>query len=121
MAYAGTVWLSGTDSSTVKARVDRILRHPSYNADTADYDVALLELAEPFVFSKYVQPACLPAASHRFPPRKKCLISGWGYLKEDFCKQDLPCLWVSQAGRGWGVHRVDKSLVGLGWGQSRFL
>ncbi|XP_061456718.1 transmembrane protease serine 9 isoform X2 [Rhineura floridana] len=80
-AHAGSIWLSG---SAVKATVGHILRHPSYNTDTADYDVALLELSEPLAFSKYVQPACLPASSHVFPPGKKCFISGWGYLKEDF-------------------------------------
>ncbi|KAJ6657237.1 hypothetical protein lerEdw1_002604 [Lerista edwardsae] len=83
-AHAGSIRLSGSDSGTAKASVGHILKHPSYNTDTADYDVALLELTEPLVFTKYIQPVCLPATSHVFPPGKKCLISGWGYLKEDF-------------------------------------
>ncbi|NWY06590.1 TMPS9 protease, partial [Nothoprocta ornata] len=83
-AFAGTTSLSSTDSSAVKMGIARIISHPSYNADTADYDVAVLELKRPLTFTKYIQPACLPAAGHRFPVRKKCLISGWGYLKEDF-------------------------------------
>ncbi|XP_015276328.1 PREDICTED: transmembrane protease serine 9 [Gekko japonicus] len=83
-AYVGTIWLSNTGSSFAKAGVGHIVKHPSYNTDTADYDVALLHLADPLVFTKYVQPVCLPAASHVFPPGRKCLISGWGYLKEDF-------------------------------------
>nr|BAF02297.1 Serase-1B [Rattus norvegicus] len=83
-AQAGSVHLSGSEASAVRARVLRIAKHPAYNADTADFDVAVLELARPLPFGRYVQPACLPAATHVFPPRKKCLISGWGYLKEDF-------------------------------------
>ncbi|XP_060088509.1 LOW QUALITY PROTEIN: transmembrane protease serine 9 [Heteronotia binoei] len=83
-AYVGSVWLSNTGSSSAKAGVGHIVKHPSYNTETADYDVALLRLADPLVFTKYIQPVCLPAASHIFPPGKKCLISGWGYLKEDF-------------------------------------
>ncbi|XP_077188461.1 transmembrane protease serine 9 [Paroedura picta] len=83
-AYVGSVWLSHTGSSSAKADVGHIVKHPSYNTDTADYDVALLRLADPLVFTKYIQPVCLPTASHTFPPGKKCLISGWGYLKEDF-------------------------------------
>ncbi|XP_053228792.1 transmembrane protease serine 9 isoform X8 [Podarcis raffonei] len=83
-AHAGTVWLSGSESSAVKTGVSHILKHPSYDTDTADYDVALLALSEPLPFGKYVQPACLPASSHIFPSGKKCSISGWGYLKEDF-------------------------------------
>ncbi|KAM8795041.1 transmembrane protease serine 9 [Eudromia elegans] len=83
-AHAGTTSLSSADGGAVKRAVARIISHPSYNADTADYDVAVLELKRPLAFSKYIQPVCLPAAGHRFPARKKCLISGWGYLKEDF-------------------------------------
>ncbi|KAH0514530.1 Transmembrane protease serine 9, partial [Microtus ochrogaster] len=83
-AQAGSVHLSGSEASTVRARVLHISKHPAYDADTADFDVAVLELARPLPFGRYVQPACLPAATHVFPPRKKCLISGWGYLKEDF-------------------------------------
>ncbi|XP_037054119.1 transmembrane protease serine 9 [Peromyscus leucopus] len=83
-AQAGSVHLSGSEASAVRARVLRISKHPAYDADTADFDVAVLELARPLPFGRYVQPACLPAATHVFPPRRKCLISGWGYLKEDF-------------------------------------
>ncbi|XP_074207295.1 transmembrane protease serine 9 isoform X3 [Camelus bactrianus] len=84
VAYAGTTFLSGSEASTVRARVARIIRHPSYDPDTADFDLAVLELQGPLPFSRHVQPVCLPAATHVFPPGKKCLISGWGYLKEDF-------------------------------------
>ncbi|XP_026941492.1 transmembrane protease serine 9 [Sagmatias obliquidens] len=84
VAYAGSTYLSGSEASTVRARVARIITHPFYNSDTADFDVAVLELGGPLPFSRHVQPVCLPAAVHVFPPRKKCLISGWGYLKEDF-------------------------------------
>ncbi|XP_025924770.1 transmembrane protease serine 9 isoform X2 [Apteryx rowi] len=84
VAYTGTTSLSSTDSGAVKLGIARIISHPSYNADTADYDVAVLELKKPVAFTKYIQPVCLPDAGHHFPIRKKCLISGWGYLKEDF-------------------------------------
>ncbi|XP_037679781.1 transmembrane protease serine 9 isoform X2 [Choloepus didactylus] len=84
VAYAGTTRLSGLEASTVRARVARIMKHPLYNPDTADFDVAVLQLGSPLPFGRHVQPVCLPAATHVFPPRRKCLISGWGYLKEDF-------------------------------------
>uniref|UniRef100_A0A670ZLS8 Transmembrane serine protease 9 n=1 Tax=Pseudonaja textilis TaxID=8673 RepID=A0A670ZLS8_PSETE len=84
MARAGSIRLSGSEGSRAQAKVLRILQHPSYNVESADYDAALLELAEPLTFGKYIQPVCLPAPSHRFRPGRKCLISGWGYLKEDF-------------------------------------
>lgn len=92
VAYAGTTHLSGAEASTVRVRVARITPHPLYNPDTADFDVAVLELDGPLAFGRHVQPVCLPAATHVFPPRRKCLISGWGYLKEDFRKSLRPCL-----------------------------
>uniref|UniRef100_A0A8D2F9H5 Transmembrane serine protease 9 n=1 Tax=Theropithecus gelada TaxID=9565 RepID=A0A8D2F9H5_THEGE len=84
VAYVGTTYLSGSEASTMRARVAQIIKHPLYNADTADFDVAVLELTSPLPFGRHIQPVCLPAATHIFPPSKKCLISGWGYLKEDF-------------------------------------
>ncbi|XP_004632760.2 transmembrane protease serine 9 [Octodon degus] len=82
-AHAGSTVLSGAEAGAVRVRVARIARHPRYNADTADFDAAVLELARPLPLGRHIQPACLPAASHIFPPGSKCLISGWGYLKED--------------------------------------
>nr|KAF6402745.1 transmembrane serine protease 9 [Rousettus aegyptiacus] len=84
VAYAGTTRLSGSEASTARARVAQVITHPAYNADTADFDVAVLRLRTPLPLGRHVQPVCLPAASHAFPPRRKCLISGWGYLREDF-------------------------------------
>lgn len=105
MAQAGSVRLSGSEGSQAQAKVLRILQHPSYNVENADYDAALLELAEPLAFSKYIQPVCLPAPSHWFPPGRKCLISGWGYLKEDFCKWGP---WRTVGKRG-GVAQKESS------------
>nr|XP_027808174.1 transmembrane protease serine 9 [Marmota flaviventris] len=84
VAFTGTTHLSGSEASAVRSRVVRIAKHPSYNPDTADFDVAVLELARALPLGRYIQPVCLPAPTHVFPPGRKCLISGWGYLKEDF-------------------------------------
>uniref|UniRef100_A0A8C4MWU6 Transmembrane serine protease 9 n=1 Tax=Equus asinus asinus TaxID=83772 RepID=A0A8C4MWU6_EQUAS len=51
----------GSEASTVRARVARIVTHPAYDSDTADFDVAVLELGSPLPFSRHVQPVCLPA------------------------------------------------------------
>lgn len=101
-AYTGTTSLRGSDGSAVKMDISQIIPHPSYNADTADYDVAVLELKRPVTFTKYIQPVCLPDAGHHFPTSKKCLISGWGYLKEDFCKQSMASSRGDMVGCEWG-------------------
>ncbi|KGL74880.1 Transmembrane protease serine 9, partial [Tinamus guttatus] len=81
-AYMGTTWLNGTDGDTVKVNVTRVIQHPLFNPVILDFDVALLELARPLVFNKYVQPVCLPLAVQKFPVGKKCVISGWGDTQE---------------------------------------
>lgn len=86
-AYVGTTSLNGTDENAVKVNVTRVIPHPLFNPMILDFDVAVLELARPLVFNKYIQPVCLPFAVQKFPVGKKCLISGWGDLQEGNGKQ----------------------------------
>lgn len=86
-AYMGTTSLNGTDGSAVKVSVTRVIPHPLFNPILLDFDVAVLELARPLVFNKYIQPICLPLAVQKFPVGKKCIISGWGNLQEGNGKQ----------------------------------
>uniref|UniRef100_A0A8C3V0C2 Peptidase S1 domain-containing protein n=1 Tax=Catharus ustulatus TaxID=91951 RepID=A0A8C3V0C2_CATUS len=76
-AYVGTTSLNGTDENAVKVNVTRVISHPLFNPMILDFDVAVLELARPLIFNKYIQPVCLPPALQKFPVGKKCLISGW--------------------------------------------
>ncbi|KAM3613535.1 uncharacterized protein V6R79_001070 [Siganus canaliculatus] len=69
--------------------VKRIISHPDYNQMTFDYDIALLELSEPLVFSNTIQPICLPASSHVFPAGMACWVTGWGALREGGQKAQL--------------------------------
>lgn len=81
-AHLGTVSLLGVGGSPVKLGLRRVALHPRYNPGILDFDVALLELAQPLVFNKYIQPVCLPLAIHKFPVGRKCMISGWGNMQE---------------------------------------
>lgn len=81
-AHLGTASLSGISGSPVKMGLRRAVLHPQYNPSILDFDVAVLELARPLVFNKYVQPVCLPLAIQKFPVGRKCMISGWGNTQE---------------------------------------
>lgn len=81
-AHLGTASLSGVGGSPVKMGLRRAVLHPQYNPSILDFDVAVLELARPLVFNKYVQPVCLPLAIQKFPVGRKCVISGWGNTQE---------------------------------------
>uniref|UniRef100_K7GIF4 Peptidase S1 domain-containing protein n=1 Tax=Pelodiscus sinensis TaxID=13735 RepID=K7GIF4_PELSI len=80
-ADLGTTSLSGADGSALSVSIKQVVQHPSYNPLLLDFDV-VLELAPPLRFSKYIQPVCLPLAVQKFPVGKKCMISGWGSVRE---------------------------------------
>lgn len=80
VAFLGTPFLSGADGQL--ERVARIYKHPFYNLYTLDYDVALLELAGPVHRSRLVRPICLPEPTPRPPDGARCVITGWGSVRE---------------------------------------
>ncbi|XP_078037024.1 trypsin-1-like [Augochlora pura] len=60
--------------------VKNIIRHPQYNSQTIDYDIALIEVNEPFKFSSSVKAVQLASAE---PPSGKVVeVTGWGALRE---------------------------------------
>ncbi|XP_053112433.1 transmembrane protease serine 6 isoform X2 [Hemicordylus capensis] len=82
--YLGKSFLNATSQNEVSFKVIRILQHPYFEEDSHDYDVALLQLDLPVIFSASasIQPICLPASSHLFVPGLLCWITGWGAAKE---------------------------------------
>ena len=45
----------------------------------SDYDIALLQLAQPALLSESVSPVCLPTVTSMPPPGTVCHVLGWGY------------------------------------------
>ncbi|XP_072216197.1 transmembrane protease serine 6 [Excalfactoria chinensis] len=80
--YLGKYFQNTTSHTEVSFKVIRLFLHPYYEEDSHDYDVALLQLDHPVIISPFIQPICLPAASHLFEPGLHCWITGWGALKE---------------------------------------
>uniref|UniRef100_A0A2K6T4C3 Transmembrane serine protease 9 n=1 Tax=Saimiri boliviensis boliviensis TaxID=39432 RepID=A0A2K6T4C3_SAIBB len=81
-AHLGTASLLGLGGSPAKVGLRRVVPHPLYNPGILDFDLAVLELASPLAFNKYIQPVCLPLAIQKFPVGRKCMISGWGNTQE---------------------------------------
>lgn len=80
--YLGKHFLNVSSHNEVSFKVNRILQHPYYDEDSHDYDVALLQLDHPVIYSAFIQPVCLPASSHLFEPGLLCWVTGWGAAKE---------------------------------------
>ncbi|XP_067909861.1 suppressor of tumorigenicity 14 protein homolog [Heterodontus francisci] len=83
LAYLGLHVQLELNNRVVKRDIKQIIVHESYNQQTFDNDIALLELASPVTFTSVIQPICLPDATHNFPVGKSTWITGWGKLKED--------------------------------------
>lgn len=84
----------------VSFKVSRLFLHPYHEEDSHDYDVALLQLDHPVVFSATVRPICLPARSHFFEPGQFCWITGWGALREGGEQGQVAGNWVIRSRLG---------------------
>uniref|UniRef100_H0UYJ5 Peptidase S1 domain-containing protein n=1 Tax=Cavia porcellus TaxID=10141 RepID=H0UYJ5_CAVPO len=63
-------------------KVKDIFIHPKAKGQTND--IALLKLASPVTYTKYIHPVCVQAASSStFLHRSDCWVTGWGVLHED--------------------------------------
>ncbi|XP_074854727.1 serine protease 27-like [Carettochelys insculpta] len=60
--------------------VKQVIPHPSYNSQTGQADIALVELEKPVAFTSAISPVCLLQASVRVPDGKSCWVTGWGNL-----------------------------------------
>nr|CAB3267126.1 transmembrane protease serine 9 [Phallusia mammillata] len=78
--YAGTSALSERNESPAEKRsVIQIIQHEDYPIDMSyDYDVSLMKLDAPIIFTEVIQPICIPPQSHEFPAGMSCYVSGWG-------------------------------------------
>lgn len=69
----------------VSIGVKDIIMHPKFWGRTfTTSDIALLQLHDPAVFSKYVQPICLPEPTYRLKVGTQCWVTGWGQVKQRF-------------------------------------
>lgn len=84
-----------TPSSSTSG-VKNMIVHPSYECGKFVGDIALLELSEILIWSRSVQPACLPpefgSQSHSLFGGKNAVTAGWGWLGED--KSVCECVFL---------------------------
>ncbi|NWR86223.1 ST14 protein, partial [Furnarius figulus] len=82
-AHMGLYIISGKSNCVAMRSVKKITVHPNYDQSVSDYDIALLEMEMPVLFSELVQPICLASTSRVFLYGTVYYVTGWGFIKEN--------------------------------------
>ncbi|XP_051994642.1 serine protease 33-like [Xyrauchen texanus] len=81
--YLGRKSQEKPNPNEVSRSISQIIIHPSYNTDSKDNDITLLQLSSPVAFSKYIKPVCLAAADSTFNNGSGIWVTGWGAINSD--------------------------------------
>ncbi|ROL48629.1 Prostasin [Anabarilius grahami] len=89
LIYVGRQQLQGWNPDETIHRIRRVVVPLGYTDPQLGQDIALVELATPVVWSDRVQPVCLPYASAEFNSDMKCMITGWGDIRDGVSLQGV--------------------------------
>lgn len=76
--YLGRQTQEGPNANEVSRSVTTIVKHPSYNSNSHDNDITLLQLNSPVDFTDYIKPVCLASSNSTFFNRTVSWVTGWG-------------------------------------------
>ena len=66
------------DKTEQKMKARDIIIHPNYKNGSRDFDFAIIKLAKPVKFTKFVVPVCLPSNKHQKFESNEAKVAGWG-------------------------------------------
>jgi len=113
--------------------VEHSVKHPAYNPDTVDNDVALLRVpsedwpAGPASLGGHPNAACLPHPGQRLPPvGTKCTIIGWGkqrasniYGTDVLHEAEVPIVSKAECLRSYEDYYITPSMFCAGYKEGR--
>ena len=111
------------------SNVSRVVIHPQYNSGTLENDIALLELATPFILSSTRRTAAIPlftpadSAAGLDAPGTLSTISGWGTTSESGSLPatlqfaQVPVVSDAEARAAYGDGEIADSMLGAGFTQ----
>ncbi|CAM4706767.1 hypothetical protein PO909_013235 [Leuciscus waleckii] len=87
--YAGRFQLNGWNPDESSHRIRRVVVPLGYTNHEYGQDIALVELSTPVVWSDRIQPVCLPYPNVEFSSDMKCMVTGWGDIREGVALQGV--------------------------------
>ncbi|XP_076302964.1 trypsin-7-like [Lasioglossum baleicum] len=116
---AGTSEL-GDDNATVVAATE-IISHEKYDRSIADYDIALIRLEKPLVYSSRVRPILLAPVADHYAAGSKAMVTGWGVLRSDgplstrLRKVQVPLVSSAQCSRLYLTRPITRRMICAGY------
>ncbi|XP_051522545.1 serine protease 33 [Myxocyprinus asiaticus] len=87
--YVGRQQLQGWNPDETSHRVRRVVVPLGYTDPQLGQDIALVELASPVIWTERIQPVCLPTAGSQFSSDMRCMITGWGDIRDGVALQGV--------------------------------
>ncbi|GAB6029630.1 Mannan-binding lectin serine protease 1 [Chamberlinius hualienensis] len=83
-----------SDPNVTKRKASGIIVHQQYDANTIDFDIALVKLDKPVKYNEFIRPICLPSPTSAITdiPDSVGLVAGWGKRSNDKDEKASPTL-----------------------------
>uniref|UniRef100_A0A3Q1J3V2 Peptidase S1 domain-containing protein n=1 Tax=Anabas testudineus TaxID=64144 RepID=A0A3Q1J3V2_ANATE len=112
---------SGSNPNSQSRKIAKGIMHPSYNSQTNDNDIYLLQLASPVTFTNYILPICLAASGSTFYNGTNSWVTGWGttssgslYPDDDLREVEVPIVGNRQCNCDYGVGSITNNMMCAG-------
>ncbi|XP_017754945.1 PREDICTED: trypsin-7-like [Eufriesea mexicana] len=110
-----------SDDNATVATAAEIIRHERYDRSIADYDIALIRLEKPLVYSSRVRPILLAPVADHYAAGSKAMVTGWGVLRRDgplstrLRKVQVPLVSSSQCSRLYLTRPITRRMICAGY------
>ncbi|MCB0211847.1 MAG: serine protease, partial [Anaerolineae bacterium] len=110
----GEHYLYSSDGTEQYKTVDQVIPHPSYNANTSDYDVALLHLSSPAVLNSAVATIALNSVAD--VESELSTVTGWGTtsyggsISDELMEVQVPIVSNATCAASYGSSITDSML-----------
>uniref|UniRef100_A0A3Q1J8H0 Peptidase S1 domain-containing protein n=1 Tax=Anabas testudineus TaxID=64144 RepID=A0A3Q1J8H0_ANATE len=111
---------SGSNPNSQSRKIANAIIHPSYNSQTHDNDIYLLQLASPVTLNSYIQPICLAASGSTFYNGTDSWVTGWGATasgasgSQNLMEVEVPVVGNRQCNCDYGVGSVTDNMMCAG-------